>query len=227
MIKRLSFYIEKKIYYVNIVRTNNKNMYLKIKNKQIIVSVPKRTSAKEITFFVNQHIEKFVKHLDKNQTTKMLDLANQFVYIQGLKYWFKILTGFNRSSLEIKDNVIYFKGKLGDDNEIISTLNKYLKKLLINYLIIRIPYYEKLMNLKPHLVKVINKESNWASNAIGKQKLSFALKLIHYPSATIDYVIVHELAHDFEPNHSPNFWKIVNQFFPNYVIENQKLKHLD
>jgi predicted metal-dependent hydrolase len=43
---------------------------------------------------------------------------------------------------------------------------------------------------------------------------------------TIRYVVVHELAHLVEMNHSAKFWKIVEQVFPRYKIEREKLKAL-
>jgi len=39
-------------------------------------------------------------------------------------------------------------------------------------------------------------------------------------------VVVHELAHMIEMNHSPNFWRIVEQVLPNYKSEREKLKLL-
>ncbi|HAZ05400.1 MAG TPA: hypothetical protein DCY58_02595, partial [Acetobacterium sp.] len=42
----------------------------------------------------------------------------------------------------------------------------------------------------------------------------------------IRYVVVHELAHLIEMNHSPNFWQIVVQVLPNYQAEREKLKLL-
>jgi predicted metal-dependent hydrolase len=43
---------------------------------------------------------------------------------------------------------------------------------------------------------------------------------------TIRYVVVHELAHLLEMNHSENFWKIVGQVLPDYKREKEKLKKL-
>ena len=42
----------------------------------------------------------------------------------------------------------------------------------------------------------------------------------------IDYVVVHELAHITEMNHSAQFWKIVQSILPDYRIRQAKLKEL-
>ena len=44
--------------------------------------------------------------------------------------------------------------------------------------------------------------------------------------SVIDYVVVHELAHIFEHNHSPRFWAIVESMLPDYKARQKKLKLL-
>ena len=51
-------------------------------------------------------------------------------------------------------------------------------------------------------------------------KLNF--DLIYYSIDEIDYVIIHELCHLLEFNHSPRFWKLVKKYKPNYK-ENQRI----
>ncbi|MCK5945992.1 MAG: hypothetical protein KAG04_01835, partial [Mycoplasmataceae bacterium] len=65
--KRLSFYVDKKIHYVDIERTKNKNMYLKVKNGEIVVSASKLTSERTIHKFVSLHIKKFVEYVEKQK----------------------------------------------------------------------------------------------------------------------------------------------------------------
>ena len=52
-------------------------------------------------------------------------------------------------------------------------------------------------------------------------KLSFNWRLIKAPMSVIDYVIIHELTHLIEPNHTPRFWSIVRAQHP--ATDNAKL----
>ncbi|WP_425289500.1 YgjP-like metallopeptidase domain-containing protein [Spiroplasma endosymbiont of Nephrotoma flavescens] len=49
---------------------------------------------------------------------------------------------------------------------------------------------------------------------------------MHFNFEVIDYVIIHELVHLWEPNHSQAFWKLVVQFCPNFKVCQQILKQV-
>ncbi len=51
-------------------------------------------------------------------------------------------------------------------------------------------------------------------------------RLVHLPPHLTDYVVAHELAHLREPNHSPRFWAIVAQLFPDYLSARRELRRL-
>lgn len=56
--------------------------------------------------------------------------------------------------------------------------------------------------------------------------LNFNWKLILIPPELLDYVVVHELAHRKEMNHSPRFWAVVEKELPDYRDRREKLKIL-
>lgn len=64
-------------------------------------------------------------------------------------------------------------------------------------------------------IRFKNNQSNWGSCS-SKRNLNFSSRLLFAPLEAIDYVIVHELAHLKELNHSPKFWKIVVDVMPDY-----------
>lgn len=54
--------------------------------------------------------------------------------------------------------------------------------------------------------------------------ICYSLYLLLYPDAAIDYVVVHELAHLVEPNHSKRFYDVIAQFFPDWKERRQLLQ---
>jgi hypothetical protein len=72
-------------------------------------------------------------------------------------------------------------------------------------------------------VKLRYNHSRWGScSTTGNINLS--TRLLFAPQPVIDYVIVHELAHMVEMNHSPRFWKVVKEVLPNYQEMEKWLK---
>ncbi len=71
------------------------------------------------------------------------------------------------------------------------------------------------MNTSALSVKINSAKTRWGSCS-GKNSLNFSWKLIIADERAIDYVVVHELAHTIEHNHSKQFWKIVESYIPDY-----------
>lgn len=87
----------------------------------------------------------------------------------------------------------------------------------------RIAYYAELMGVSYGRVAVREQKTRWGScSAAGN--LNFNWKLILMPPEILDYVVVHELAHRKEPNHSKAFWSVVEQILPDYKERRRWLK---
>jgi hypothetical protein len=70
-------------------------------------------------------------------------------------------------------------------------------------------------NFNYNSVRVKKLKSRWGSCS-SKGNLSFNYKLLYFKSKIIDYVIIHELCHLKEMNHSKRFWSLVESLFPDY-----------
>ncbi|MCL2816165.1 MAG: M48 family metallopeptidase [Oscillospiraceae bacterium] len=83
--------------------------------------------------------------------------------------------------------------------------------------------YAGFMNVKPAAVKITSAKTRWGSCS-GRDNLNFSWRLVMADENVIDYVVVHELSHIKEHNHSPHFWKIVENVLPDYKERQNKLK---
>ncbi len=75
-----------------------------------------------------------------------------------------------------------------------------------------------------HRVSIRNQRTRWGSCS-RKGNLNFSYKLALLPSHLADYLIVHELCHLGQFNHSPAFWALVALAVPDYCVHRDELKH--
>lgn len=112
-----------------------------------------------------------------------------------------------------------------DEQKLIrSLLIKFCQKYFLKDMHQRVDYYNRTYFGKEiGSVKLKYNRSNWGSCSTGKN-LNFSVRLYFAPTDVIDYVVVHELAHLVEMNHSDKFWKIVGDILPDYRIKEKVLK---
>jgi len=89
----------------------------------------------------------------------------------------------------------------------------------------RVHDYAKQMSVLPAAVKINAAKTRWGSCS-SKGNLNFSWRLILASDDVIDYVVVHELAHLIEMNHSVRFWHVVASVLPDYRERQKKLKAL-
>jgi predicted metal-dependent hydrolase len=79
----------------------------------------------------------------------------------------------------------------------------------------RVQYWAQIMGLSYNRLSIRNTATRWGSCS-NKRNLNFSYKLIFLDSELMDYVIIHELAHLVEMNHSKRFWNIVGTYCEDY-----------
>ena len=79
----------------------------------------------------------------------------------------------------------------------------------------RVDHYAKIMKVKYNRITIKMQKTRWGSCS-SQKNLNFNCLLMLAPTEVLDAVIVHELAHLKEMNHSPAFYKIVRSVYPEY-----------
>ncbi len=87
----------------------------------------------------------------------------------------------------------------------------------------RVAHYAALMGVSPRTVKLSAASTQWGScTARGSVRLNW--QLVRMPLHLVDYVVVHELAHLVEMNHSAGFWRVVEDACPDYKKRRSELR---
>lgn len=87
----------------------------------------------------------------------------------------------------------------------------------------RVTYFAERMGVTYNRITIREQKTRWGSCS-SAGNLNFNWKLVLMPPELLDYVVVHELAHRKEMNHSPRFWAVVEKELPDYRERREKLK---
>ena len=198
-----------------IERSNRRTLSLAVlKDGNVVVKAPIGMRDETISRFVEEK---------QDWIREKLFLINKVKSkFDDVVHYKKFLLYGNRYSL-LLDNVkkietndkfqIVMPNKIEPD-KILKNLKAWYKKAAKQILSERLAFIESRIKLKSNSLRIGDSKGRWGScNSRGAICLNF--RVIMLPPALIDYVIVHELCHLVEMNHSKNFWKLVSTFLPN------------
>lgn len=208
----MTFIYNNKEYEVEIIKKNNKNTYIRIKNNRIYVTTSYFTSK----FYIEKLLEK-----NKTSIGKMIDKS---LKKENNKKEFKIL-GIPHQIIVNKESKFSINGNIiTSPNE--KKIEDYLRNIAKNIYQERLMYYYKLFdeNIPKPTLKIRKMTSRWGVCNTKTHQITLNLELIHYDIECLNYVIVHELSHLLEGNHSRLFWNIVEKYYPNYKSIRKKLR---
>ncbi len=91
------------------------------------------------------------------------------------------------------------------------------------YLTERTLEWAQVIGVKPAALTIRDPKSRWGSCST-RGNINYSWRLLLAPVSIIDYIIVHELCHLLEPNHSKRFWQLVESFLPDFKESRHWLK---
>lgn len=100
---------------------------------------------------------------------------------------------------------------------------KALKKSARAYLTEKCEYFARVMGLSYNRITITSAKTRFGACSSAKN-ISFSYRLMLYPEPAREYVVVHELAHLKEMNHSKKFYAIIEKYLPDYKERKKLLK---
>ncbi len=199
---------------VEIIRKPNKNIYMRFINKDTLqVSCNKWVNEKSIKNLLDNNWASLKKMYQK---ISIVEEKNQYFWYLGQKY--------NPIYLETIKKVVFDGPNIYAKDE--KMLNNFLKKeteRIFKGEVERIlPYFD---NIPRFSLKIRNMKTRWGVNNQGNMTITLNSELIKKDLDLLDYVIIHELCHYYEPNHSSRFWSHVEKYYPKYKEARKRLKN--
>lgn len=196
--------------------------------------VPKR----EVEKLIKKNKEKIYEEYKKIQELKYMNkrtwengkniLYNGQEYIINISYHEK-----NRINIRIDEENKIFEiilpnhmQKEEEEEYIKKTVKKLFKENTEFILQERLPYWSKITNISYDSVKVRDAKTRYGSCMPKTKALHFSSRLVMLKKEAIDAIIVHELCHIVHPNHSKDFYNLVETYIPNYKQIDKYLKSI-
>ncbi len=207
-----------------IIKTNRRSISITIsKIGEVIVHAPKRLPIEKIMSFVIDKESWITKKRNEIQSTLINnnELLNYKAFsFCGKKYVPCAVAGIKKIELS-STNLLVPEGL--EKNELHLKIQKWYIKMANIVLGERIEYFANLMQLDYNTLVISNSKNRWGSCDLhGNIKINY--RVIMLPHKLIDYIIIHELAHVIEMNHSKKFYNIIESIMPDYVTHRKQLK---
>ncbi len=198
-----------------IIKSNRNTLSLSVqKDGTVVVRAPSKMKDEHIKDFVSQKQDWLTSKLlfIKNNQDKFNDvLCYKKFLMYGIKY---SLIVADVKKIEVDKDTILFPKKVAPEKTMQSLIS-YYKKQAKEILLQRLMYLKGLMKIEPSSIKISNSKGRWGSCS-SNGTITLNWRIIMLPPADIDYVIIHELCHLVELNHSKRFWSLVSMFLPNF-----------
>ena len=207
-----------------LIRTKRKTLSLTVdKEGKLIVRAPKQLKLEEIFDFVKRK-ENWIRKKQKS-ITNILEankkiLNYEQVLFLGKLYNVVLVKGIKEVRLE--DGYLCIPARVKPE-KFKNAIKKWMYNMCEEVLIDRTDYLANLMGLEFTSIKFGSYKAKWGS-CDSKFNLTFNFKMLMLPPKLVDYIIIHELAHMIEFNHSQAFWEIVRSLLPTYKTQRTMLK---
>ena len=210
----MTYNVDNVDYEVIIIRKNNKNIYIRVKDDlKIYITCNYLTTNKVIKRLLEDN-EDFIRNAIKRVKSNVKD-ENKLFYL-GNSY--DIIIDRNVNNIEIIGSKIYTPNMDKLDKwyreEIVNTFDDRYVKVFNNF-------HE---NIKSPILKIRTMKSRWGVYNKKNHTITLNSKLIEFDVEKIDYVIVHELSHIIHFDHSKEFWNLVSKYCPNYKLIRKEMK---
>lgn len=210
----MKFKINDYIINYEIIRKDNKNLYFRFdENCNLIITAPKFIKDDEVKNLITKNSSAILKMYEDALDRKE---RNEAFWYLGTSY--SVIFDNRVQDVLINDGVI----TCHDEEALEKFYLKECERVFQN----EIDICKNCFNELPEFTLKIRKmRTRWGVCNIRKNIITLNSELLKKDINLIDYVIIHEMAHFFEANHSKNFWKIVEAAIPDYKERRKKLKY--
>lgn len=191
--------------YVEVEKKHNRNMYFRFKDPYTLhVTCPYLVTNSQILKYIKNNYDSLRKmHLKAINDSE----SEEYFCFQGKRYIRVFDERYDKVTFD--EEYVYAKDE--------KSLDKFIKKYTKEYFELEVDYIKSFFSGIPEFKLRIRKmTTRWGVCNRSLKIVTLNSELIKRTKEELDYVIVHELCHFYEGNHSKRFWEHVARYIPNY-----------
>ncbi len=181
--------------------------------------------------WILRHLQKLKKSEPPSQTSLLLQEGQQLPFL-GESLTFRLLPLSTASSRTVPGEILQSELRLflpsshpawNDLRQRVLLVEEVYREEARKHFTQQSHYWAQRMQVTFHRITIKEQKSRWGSCS-RQGNLHFNWRLMMAPASVVDYVVVHELAHRLQMNHSSAFWDIVRRYVPDFEKHRRWLK---
>lgn len=206
------------------------------KGNVLYISKPVYVSQREVDSFIKKYEDYLYDEYKKIKANKNLGIKKwnngEKIFYKGKDY--TIATSRNTENLlqikvDDREKIFYITSPRGMDADLrVESILKLIRKLFKSnterIVEDRLNYWSDVTGIKYNSYRVHDATTRYGSCVKSKKALNFSSRLVMLPMDKIDAIVVHELCHIEQANHSQKFYDLVGTYIPNYKEIDKWLK---
>lgn len=215
---------------IQIEKKNIKNMYLHILpgSGEVRLTAPKRVSESVI----RDYVESRISWIETNRK-KMMDIfvfteweavSGESCRVWGECFPLDVVDSLSEKGVRLEgDRLVLCASPDSTPEQRVSLLQEWYREQLREQVPLLLEQYEKLIGVKANEFRIRNMKTRWGTCNVEKKRIWLNLQLAQKPLECLRYIIVHELLHLLEPSHNQRFYRLLEQFYPDWKQVRNKL----
>jgi predicted metal-dependent hydrolase len=209
--------------YAEVLRKSMKNIIIKIKSPdgQVQVSAPLRMEDRIIENFILSRIDWIRKHQERMKLIPRVIPKNfesdEVHYFLGKKFQLQTIPSGTRSKVVLNNDImeLHVAAASGIEKRK-QVLDNFYRKKLKEMIPQMISDWEARMNVKVNEFGVKSMKTRWGTCNIRTQRIWLNLELAKKPVECLEHIVVHEMVHLLERNHTKRFYALMDRFLPDW-----------
>lgn len=183
---------------------------------EVTIVVPRGQVIRDVAEILLPSRTWILRHVEKIEQGMPASLApGACLPYLGSEYPLVLEPSTSRSRIVLHEGTLTVTGPAAAPQLLQPSLEYWYREQARAILSERVRYFEPAMGVRHARIAIRDQKTRWGSCS-SRGNLNFNWRLVMAPLSVIDYVVIHELAHLVELNHTPRFWEMVERHCPDH-----------